>query len=232
MTFPSLVRTLNRVLVSLMALCLSGSACSGPTSGSVSTTGFASTPVSTGTTTNDGLIELEVSTDPLPPGTYWSNNLDPIVTFTISEDWQAVDEEPGMLEVSRELGTSDLVTMQFANVTGVYNGEGGVIQPADAAEASRILGSNPDLTVLGTSSSLMDGREGVVVEMENSAQTVIELLRVPSGVLAIDEDHRLWMALFDDERGVLAVMVGSPATHWEEALLAAEPLLESVTIGT
>jgi hypothetical protein len=55
--------------------------------------------------------------------------------------------------------------------------------------------------------------------MENSAQT------------GIDEVHRLWIALFDDESGVLAVTVGSPATNWDEILLAAEPVLESVTIG-
>jgi hypothetical protein len=226
-----LVRTLSRVLVSLMALCLSVSACSDATSGFVSTTGPASTPVSTGTTTDDGLIELEVSSDPLPPGTYWSNNLDPIVTFTISEDWQAVYEEPGMLEVSRELGTSYFVTMQFANVTGVYNSDGVAIQATNAAEAARILESNPGLSVLGTSSSLMDGREGVVIEIENSTPAGIELLRVPSGVLAIKDDYRLWIALFDDESGVLAVMVGSPAVKWDEALLAAEPVLETVTIG-
>jgi hypothetical protein len=45
------------------------------------------------------------------------------------------------------------------------------------------------------------------VEMENSAQT------------GIDEDHRLWIALVDDESGVLAVMVGGPATNWTKLWL-------------
>jgi hypothetical protein len=51
------------------------------------------------------------------------------------------------------------------------------------------------------------------------------------GALSIDEGRRLWIAFFDAGDGVLAIMVGGSAGTWEEALLAAEPLLETVTIG-
>jgi len=42
---------------------------------------------------------------------------------------------------------------------------------------------------------------------------------------------RIWIAIFDTEDGILAVMVGGSTASWDEALLVAEPVLESVTIG-
>jgi hypothetical protein len=39
------------------------------------------------------------------------------------------------------------------------------------------------------------------------------------------------VALFDVADGILAIMVGGSAERWAEALLEAEPILETVTIG-
>jgi len=40
-----------------------------------------------------------------------------------------------------------------------------------------------------------------------------------------------WVSVFDTPDGLLAVMVGGSVDPWEDALLEAEPVLESVDIG-
>jgi hypothetical protein len=102
---------------------------------------------------------------------------------------------------------------------------------ASAADAAAVIEANPDLTVLGTSESRMSGHDGFVVEVENATQAPARVLHGPPGALSIDEGRRLWIAFFDAGDVVLAIMVGGSAHTWEEALLAAEPLLETVTIG-
>ena len=39
------------------------------------------------------------------------------------------------------------------------------------------------------------------------------------------------MAFFDTDAGLLAIMVGGSTEHWDEALTAALPVLESAVIG-
>ena len=55
-------------------------------------------------------------------------------------------------------------------------------------------------------------------------------MQTPPGALRIDPG-RLWMAFFDTPDGLLAIMVGGSVATWDEALGAAEPVLESVRIG-
>ena len=85
--------------------------------------------------------------------------------------------------------------------------------------------------MLGQDESRLDGRDGFVIEVENATQTPTRVLQLLAGDLSIDPDRRLWIAFFDTGDGVLAIMVGGSAERWEEALLAAEPVLETVTIG-
>jgi hypothetical protein len=56
-------------------------------------------------------------------------------------------------------------------------------------------------------------------------------MTVPPGPLTIAPDRRLWVSFLDTDEGLLAVMVGGSVARWDEALAAAEPILESVTIG-
>jgi hypothetical protein len=76
----------------------------------------------------------------------------------------------------------------------------------------------------------MGGLEGSLVEVENATEAQTRVLEVPAGALAIGPGRRLWVAFFDVENGVLAIMVGGSAERWEQALLAAEPILETVTV--
>jgi hypothetical protein len=54
---------------------------------------------------------------------------------------------------------------------------------------------------------------------------------VPPGDLGIDSGRNLWIAFFDTEDGVLAIMVGGSTAKWDQSLAAAEPVLETVTIS-
>jgi hypothetical protein len=103
--------------------------------------------------------------------------------------------------------------------------------PASAEEAVRILGENPDLEVLETSESRMSGLVGSQVTVENSGTTHASVMQVPPGALGIDPGRRLWIAFFDTVDGLLAIMVGGSVAEWDAALLAAEPVLESVVLG-
>jgi hypothetical protein len=41
----------------------------------------------------------------------------------------------------------------------------------------------------------------------------------------------MWLALFDTPEGLVAIIVQGSAADWDSVLVAAEPVLESVTIG-
>jgi hypothetical protein len=206
----------------LMSACAPSSPSSEPTT---SPSSLASTP-----TTGESVRELAVSSDQLTPGTYTRSDFAPRVTFAISGEWYAVQAAAGFLDVQRDVGSPHVIAVQFANVYAVYGSDGAAAPLASAADASTLIESNEDLTVLGTSESLIGGHDGFVVEVENATQNPTNVLRAPLGALSIDQGRRLWIAFFDTEDGVLAVMVGGSAERWEEALLAAEPLLETVTI--
>ena len=55
---------------------------------------------------------------------------------------------------------------------------------------------------------------------------------VPPGPLGIDPGRRLWVAFLDTPDGLMAVMVGGSAAEWHEAMDVAEPVLESIQIGS
>ena len=67
--------------------------------------------------------------------------------------------------------------------------------------------------------------------VENSGDAHATVMVVPPGPLGIDPARRLWIAFFDTPDGLLAIMVGGSVADWQDALDAAEPVLESVQIG-
>ena len=91
--------------------------------------------------------------------------------------------------------------------------------------------SNPDLNVVATDESRIGGLDGHIVEVENPGPGPASIVEVPPGTLIIDPGRSLWVAFFDTPDGLLAVMVGGSTEQWDEALAAAEPILETVTIG-
>jgi hypothetical protein len=86
--------------------------------------------------------------------------------------------------------------------------------------------------VVESSESRIGGFTGQQITVENAGSAHAEVIDVPPGPLGIDPDRRLWIAFFDTDDGLLAILVGGSVERWDEALAAAEPVLESVEIGT
>lgn len=189
----------------------------------------ACSPSTTETTASE-VIDLIVSDEQLPPGTYTRSDFTPRVTFEVSGEWYAVQKAAGFFDIQRDVGSPHVIAVQFGNVEAVFSADGERVPAASAAEVVAAVSSNPGLTILGLSGSLMSGLEGSLVEVENTSQDQQRVIEVPAGALSIDPGRRLWVALFDVEDGILAIMVGGSAERWDEALLAAEPILETVTI--
>jgi hypothetical protein len=175
-------------------------------------------------------MDLVVSDEQLAPGIYTRNDFTPRVTFEISGEWYAVQQAAGFFDIQQDVGSPHVIALQFGNVEAVFGTDGERVSAASAAEAAAAVASNQNLTVLGESDSFMGGLEGSLVEVENASETQTRVLEVPAGALAIDPERRLWVAFFDVDDGILAIMVGGSAERWDEALLAAEPILETVTV--
>ena len=179
----------------------------------------------------DGPVELATGDGALAAGTYTRSAFAPPVTLALGEGWRAVQLFDGFFDVqlADTIGTPDVIAVQFANPTGVYGD--GLEEPADAADAVAILSSNAALSVVETSDSRIGGLEGHQVTVENSGEAHAQVLAVPPGPLGIDPGRRLWVAFFDTDDGLLAVMIGGSTAEWQAALDAAEPVLESIRIG-
>ena len=174
------------------------------------------------------------SGDPLPPGRYTRAGFAPRITFAIADgEWYAEQLYEGFFDVQQDLGSPDVIAVQFAKPSEIYSETGSSLRVDDAEGAAAAVRGNPGLTVIGDSESLMDGRSGIVVEVEHAGASTsdVRIMLVPPGPLSIAPARRLWIAFFDTDDGVLAVMVGGSVARWEEALAAAEPILETVTIG-
>jgi hypothetical protein len=182
-------------------------------------------------TTTAEVVELERSSEPLSPGPYTNSEFTPAITFDVSGEWYAVQMFNGFFDIQRDVGSPDVIAVQFANVDRVFGADPGSVPVTSAAEAAALVESNQDLTILASDQSRIGGLDGRVVEVENTGQTHASVLHVPPGDLGIDSGRNLWIAFFDTEDGVLAIMVGGSTAKWDQTLAAAEPVLETVTIS-
>lgn len=153
---------------------------------------------------DDRAAELTATTEPLEPGRWTRRAFTPAITIELDEGWRAVQLLDGFFDVQQQ----------------------------DPDEAVELLGANADLTVLETSESRIGGLTGAQVTVDNAGDAHAEVIDVPPGPLGIDPGRRLWIAFFETDDGLLAIMVGGSIERWDEALLTAEPVLESVRFGT
>ncbi|HKY48036.1 MAG TPA: hypothetical protein VJQ79_08675, partial [Acidimicrobiia bacterium] len=175
--------------------------------------------------------EIAATGESLPPGLYTRSSFAPPIRLELDGSWEAVQLADGFFDVQKMVGTPDVIAVQFANVMGVV-GAAGVVEPLSAQDAVDILGENEALTVIETSSSRLGGLAGSQVTIENQSDSHSPVLEVRPGLLGIDPGRRLWIAFFDTDAGLLSVMVGGSTEQWDSALREAEPVLESVVIGT
>ena len=174
--------------------------------------------------------ELTATGAPLEPDLYTRSEFEPAITLELDGSWQAVQLFGGFFDVQQDPGSPDVIAVQFARPTGVF-GADGASMPESAEDAVALVSENPNLTVVESSASRIGGLEGSQVTVENAGGAHAQILTVPPGPLGIDPGRRLWIAFFDTDNGLLAIMVGGSTARWDEALAAAEPVLESVRIG-
>ena len=175
--------------------------------------------------------ELRSTTEPLPPGDYTRSSFAPPVSFTLTDGWRAVQLFDGFFDVQQDVGSPDVIAMQFAKPSTVYGAGGQGVEPTTAAQAAEALRGNEAFEVFGDSEAKVGGMDGLVIEIENAGDAHATVMVVPPGPLGIDPGRRLWIAFLDTPDGLLAVMVGGSVAKWQEAMNAAEPVLESVRIG-
>ena len=166
----------------------------------------------------------------LAPGRYTRHDFAPRVIFDLEGPWYGRQVLPGYFTVQQGGEQDpDVVALQFARPSALF-GSNGEAEPADAADAAAILESNASFDVVETSTSQMGGFEGSQITIENTGEEVVNLMRLPPGVIGLDPGRRLWIAFFDTDAGLLAIMVGGSIERWDQALATAEPVLESVEI--
>ena len=178
------------------------------------------------------MTELRSTTDPLPPGEYRRSSFTPPITLTLTEGWRAVQMLDGFFDVQQDVGSPDVIAVQFARPSVVYGADGQGVEAATAAEAADALRSNGSFEIVGDNTANVGGAQGQVIEIENAGDAHASVLAVPPGPLGIDPGRKLWVAFVDTPDGLLAIMVGGSLAKWKEAMDAAEPLLESVQIGS
>ena len=176
------------------------------------------------------VAELIDTGQPLEAGRYTRSGFEPRIELELDGTWEAVQLFDGFFDVQLSAGTPDVIAVQFAKPSRI-DGADGPMAPADAAMAVELVSANPVLSVLEHSDSRIGGLAGYQVTVANDGAAHARIMLVPPGPLGIDPGRRLWIAFFDTDDGLLAVMVGGSTARWDETLAAAEPVLESVVVG-
>ena len=167
----------------------------------------------------------------LAPGRYTRHDFAPRVIFELEGPWYGRQVLRGFFDVQQGDATDpNVVAVQFANPIALV-GADGPQEPSDAADAVAILETNTELEVVETSSSTIGGLEGSQITVENVGAAPAEFMTLPPGTIALDPGRRLWIAFFDTEDGLLAIMVGGSIEQWDNTLEVAEPVLESIEFG-
>ena len=186
---------------------------------------------SASTTPGSSAAELTATGEPLAAGHYTRTGFSPSITLELDGSWQAVQLAGGFFDVQQDVGSPDVIAVRFAKPIGIF-GAGSTSEPAPSAdEAVELLSANSGLSVLESSESRIGGLTGSQVTVENAGDAHAQVMQVPPGALGIDPGRRLWIAFFDTPDGLLAIMIGGSVARWDDALAAAEPVLESVRIG-
>ena len=178
-----------------------------------------------------GVANLRETGEPLEPGRYSFRDFGgPIVSFDVDGPWQTGQLFDGYFDIHQDVESPDVIDVQFARPSGIHGADGSQV-PTDAADAVALLDANPEIEVIETSVSRIGELDGSQVTVENTGSEVATFMDLPPGTIGINEGRRLWIAFFDTDDGLLAIMIGGSVAKWDEALAAAEPVLESIEIG-
>lgn len=178
-------------------------------------------------------LEVSGSAGELAPGRYTHLGFEPRITFELDGPWHSANAFTGFFDVQQDVGSPDVIAVQFGLPSEIDAGPRHATPMTTAEAAVETLKSNSRLVIVESSPSQIGGLTGFQVTVENptGAAGDTPIMRVTPGVLNISPGRRLWCAFFDIPDGVLVIIVGGSVGHWDDALLTAEPVLESVTIG-
>jgi hypothetical protein len=180
-------------------------------------------------------MELQASaTSPLAPGTYTRADFTPRVTFDIGPDqaglWFGTQLLDGFFDIQHDVGSPDVIAVQFARPSAVFGANGSPVPLARAADAMAVLKANATVSVIAAGAVTIGGHSAPEVTVEYRSGTA-NLLLVPPGPVSILAGRRLQMAFLDTPDGVVAILVGGSVATWQAALDAAQPVLESIRIS-
>lgn len=176
-----------------------------------------------------GVLELAGSPAPLTAGTYTWSPFQPAVLLDLDDSWTSVNRFEDFFDVEQDVGSPDVIAVQLATPRAIV-GERSVPASADPGAAIAAWKTNPDLTIVEESTSLIGGAQGRVVVIENTSGRHAGVMELGPGTLGIDSGRKLWIAGFESGGRLLVVMVGGSIAKWDAALAAAEPVLESIRL--
>jgi hypothetical protein len=171
--------------------------------------------------------ELTPSPAPVSPGTYTRSTFRPAITLELREGWTPVNGFDDFFDVQKDVGSPDVIAVQIARPGG-FVGRSGVQPVGTPREAHAVLSENPGLTIGTAKDSGIGGLAGQVFEVENGSGEHVGVMALGPGTLGIDPGRKLRIACFRTPHGLVAVMVGGSVAKWNEAMAAAEPILQSI----
>jgi hypothetical protein len=159
----------------------------------------------------------------IEPGRYRREGFEPPFTIDVPAGWFAVQDVPGFFDLEREVGSLDVIAVQFARPSDLTS----------AATAADTIRARPGLVVDGPTRIEVGGVPGfrLVVDAADpdlEAQVFVPVLEIALGPISIASGRRLELRLVDTEPGLLAVLLGGSVRTWEGARTAAEPILASI----
>lgn len=163
----------------------------------------------------------------LAPGRYTRAEFTPRVTFEVGTGWTAEQVAEGFFDVQQNVGSLDVIAVQFGNVAG----------HSSAAAALAALQAQQHLHVTDPEIVEAGGRRAarVVVETTDPRDSQPPIFRpvlsVTAGPIGIASARRLQLTLLDTPHGVLALLVGGSIAAWERTMQIAMPVVESVEFG-
>jgi hypothetical protein len=218
---PRSVRLAASFVVAVLAGCAPVAPTTGPTPG-----------LSDGTPAGGAPSELATTGAALPAGRYTYSAFEPRITIELDGTWEALNLLEGFFDLGHLTELDDDTLVQFALAEAMYAGPDSITpSPPSAAGAVATIESNPSLSVIETSGSRIGGLDGAQVTLQGAAASDWPVLMTPGTSVVVESDRRLWIAFFDTPGGLLAIIVSGRIDAWDQALAAAEPVLESVTIG-
>jgi hypothetical protein len=168
----------------------------------------------------------------LPAGRYTRAGFEPRITLEVADPaWAAVQLFDGFFDIQQDVGSPDVIAIQFARPTAVFGAALAVVPASTAAEAVAALESNPSVTIVASGSRTIDGSVRVELTLDTKGDTRATVMRLAPGDLQMDPARRMRIVFVDAPAGLLAIVLGGSVAKWDAAVAAAEPVLASVTIG-